>query len=140
MAEVFQLDKIAAGANNTAGLTNVEELADSTGRRFCAVDDMGKFSDGQDTLRGDGLTVPQGYASFSWASGFMTLEGWYYLFNTINAGKRSNFVTVATRKFNPASYANYNAVLSLPPPPSEQKGVNEYRPFIWRFTRVVVIP
>lgn len=136
----FQSNQIAAGHNATGSYTNIEALADSTGRLFVPVDDLGKWTAGQQTLRGDGLVKEQGYASFNWVSGYITLEQWYKIYDDILNESLSGLVTAATRIYNPAVYVNVNATLTLPPPPSEQKGVNEYRPFIWRFTRVTVIP
>lgn len=111
-------------------------MVDSAGVRFRSVDDLGKWNEGVDTIRGDGLIVPQGQASFEWVSGYITLEQWYYLYNTILSNSRSGLVTVKTRLYNPASYSDCNATLYIGNPPALQKGVNEYPNFRWQFTRV----
>lgn len=136
MVEVFQLHAIAAGHDSTGSYAQIEAMEDSTGRRFAPVDDLGKWNEGIDTLRGDGIQVPQGETSFTWVSGFLTLEQWYYLYHDLLSDSRSGLVTVKTRLYNPASYSDCNATLYIGNPPNLQKGTNEYPAFRWEFSKV----
>lgn len=137
MAETFQQNQIASGNDNAAGLTNIETIA-VDGQRFAPVDDLGKWRGGNMVYR-NGLLIPQGYASTSWVSGSITLEQWYYLYHTILSDAVSGPVTIRTRKYDPAAYANYNAILYIGQPPDETKQVDRYTGFVWRFTKVVAL-
>ena len=135
MVETFQYTKIAKGYDNIAGLTNLEELS-AGGRYFCIVNDLGAWSDGTGVLRGDGVTQDQGFASTSWAAGYLSLEQWLYLYRTILRGNRSGPVTIQTRRYDPDHWVICNAILDIGQPPTLTRPLREYHPFIYRFTRI----
>ena len=143
MAENFQEHAIAAGHDNTASLSSgiIEDLSDANGIRFVPVEDIGFYNPGEPTIRSDTVIVPQGYASFKWKSGHITLAQYYYLYNTLLSGAMSGKVTVKTRKFDLSTYLNVNATLTLPWPDQLTKGSGggEYVDFVWTFTRVTEI-
>lgn len=139
MVETFQENEIAAGHDNIAGLTNIEGiLVDS--QYFEPVNDLGKWSGGVGTLRGsDGVTVAQGFESTSWAVGRITVPQWYYLFSNILGGKRSGPVTIKTQRYNPGFYVYCNTILNIGDPPALSRGVNDYFPFVYRYTRIKIL-
>lgn len=139
MSETFQSHQIAAGHNNAAGLTNIETLTDSLGRRFKPVQDFMQFSLGIPLIRGDGITVPTGQISFKWTSNLLYLEQWYYLYNTLLSNSLSGLVTVRTRQFQPSTYANYNATLYINNPTELEYQLGYISNFTWNFTRVTVL-
>ena len=139
MPETFQDNQISAGHNNTGGLVNVEALQDSAGRYFNPVKDLLNFSLGQMTLRGDGRTVPTGQQSFKWQSNLLWLEQWNYLYVTLLSSNVSGLVTVRTRRFVAATYANYNATLYIGDPTAQAYEQGYISNFVWEFTRVTAL-
>jgi hypothetical protein len=138
MAETFQSNAIVGGHNGTP--VNIETIADSVGRKFKPVDDLGKWRPGSYKVGGNGVVKAQGYASTSWVSGFITLEQWLYLYTTTLSSAISGPVTITTRQYTPTTYVTCNAILTLDPPPDLSKGVAEYSPFVWHYTVVEIIP
>jgi hypothetical protein len=137
---------IAAGHNNVTGLTNIEGVK-VKGDYFDPVDDLGKWQDGSDTIGGDGLTYPQGSAATAWRGGALRLSHWWYLYTEILRGRRSNNVTIRTRRYQvPTEDSNMeyqyiiaNAVLTLPPPPTSDYQVSYYNEFLWNFTSLAIL-
>ncbi len=139
MVETFQKNAIAAGHDNIAGLTNIETITVNS-HYFQPVDDLDNWSDGAGTLRGsDGVTVPQGFASTAWNAGLITRDQWYYLYSNILGGNRSGKVTIKTQRYNPGFYVYCNANLDIGDPPTLQSRINEYAPFIYRYSRLKIL-
>ena len=139
MPDIFQDNRIATGHNNTAGLMNLEAIV-VDGEYFVAVDDLGKWREGAPVLYGDGIGGVAGLPSTTWVSGHITLAHYHYLYTTLLGGSLSGRVTIRTRRYDPASYANYNAVLTIRPASDLNKTLGAYPNFIWTFTKLELIP
>lgn len=139
MPETFQNNQIASGANNVAGLVNIEAIAVS-GEYFVGVNDLGAWRVGSPVLYGDGVSGTQGFISTRWVSGHITLEQYNYLYTTILSNSISAWVTIKTRALNPATYANYSAILTIGTPDTLNKVLGSYLNFVWTFTRLELIP
>jgi len=139
MVETLQHNKIAPGWDNIDGLVNIETIQ-AHEEYFKPVDDLGKWVDGTDVLRGDQRAQAQGGKSTAWVhSGGITVWQWLYIFQTILRGRRSNRVTIQTLRYDPDRYVIANATLSLPPAPQHNKINTYYSPFRWSYTDVTVI-
>jgi hypothetical protein len=105
-----------------------------SGRRFPAIDDLGKFSDGIRQIRGDQVKQPQGNNTTAWGfSGAMSLEQWEWAYYTLLGGSTSGKVTFKTQRYTPGFYIIANAVLDIGDPPAKQKILGFYRPDRWSF-------
>jgi len=137
MVATFENNELAFGHDNIAGLTNIETISVNS-IYMSPVDDFGKWSQGNYVRDGAGNLQAQGYASTSWAAGYMTLPQWRYWFNWLG-GKRTGHVTLRTRRYEASYSVICNAVLDIGDPPSLLKGITAYIPFTYRFSRVTVI-
>ena len=95
MVETFFDNRLASGYDNIAGLTNWEGVKIS-GFYFAPVVNLGVWSEGTAHLRGDGVTISNGYPSFSWQSAYLSFEQWHYLYSNVLGSNRSGKVTVKT--------------------------------------------
>lgn len=135
MAETFQDNKIASNWNNAGGLVNIETIVVS-GIRFPAPDDLNDYSTGVPFVNGEGITFFNGYPSSTWIMGMITWDQYWYIYKIILSNKFSGKVTVRTRTVEVATYANYNAILTIDTPSELDRGVNELFDFVWRFSRL----
>ena len=63
-----------------------------------------------------------------------------YLYRNILRGNRAGPVTFQTRRYDPLRWVIGNAVLDIGQPPTLGKTPHGYfRPFVWRFSRIVVL-
>ena len=140
MPELFQSNSIAIGANNVAGLTNIEAIA-VDGVYFVAVNDLDKWREGAPVLYGDGIGGRQGITSTRWVSGFITAAQYNYIRTTLLVNSFSAEVTIRTRTYSDSTYANYSGVLTIPSPDELDAPVGgKYADFVWQFTKLVLIP
>lgn len=139
MPETFLNNQIASGANNVAGLVNIETIAVS-GDYFVGVNDLGAWRVGATVLYGDGLSGTQGSISTKWVSGHITFEQYNYLYTTLLSSSISGWVTIKTRALNPATYANYSAILTIPTPDTLNGDLGYFPNFVWAFTKLELIP
>jgi hypothetical protein len=138
MVETFQSNKIAKGADNIAGLTNIEAIAVDN-RYFKVVDDFAKWSPGVRIKRGDGNLQAQGFQNTTWTSGAITHRQWYYLKTQLLRGAESGAVTIQTRKYDEDRWVIANAILDIGTPSTLTKVLHHYRPFVWRFSRIKIL-
>jgi hypothetical protein len=103
---------LAPGHNNTAGYVVVENTTVS-GVKFVHVQGVGTYDDGEEVTFVDGSKDDQGEAMYTWLFTKMTLAQYDWLYNTPNAGRRSNRVTSRTR-FKTLTYQDVNAIMTLP--------------------------
>jgi hypothetical protein len=132
MAETFQNDQIVAGWNNAGTLVNIETITVS-GTRFEPVDDLSGYEPGAPYVDGDGITKYNGFARLTWISGSVTHAQYWYIHDTILAGAFSGKVTVKTRTASLASYANYNAILTIDPSTAINWVAGAVSDFVWKF-------
>ena len=133
--------KIAAGNNNAAGLVNIGTITPSSGILFPEPVARPNYTPGVHKIRLDGLDYQAGYASHVWMMPFLDWRHYDHLRTTYCAGGYSGKVTIRTR-YMLVSYANYNAILHLPPPDQILDknvgwGYNNYIPLT--FTRLVAL-
>ena len=138
MVETFQSNKIAKGADNIAGLTNLEAIAVSS-RYFPVVSDLGKWSEGTGIIRGDGQSQDQGFQSTAWAMGSITLDQYLWVKSTLLRGQRSGWVTIQTRKHDRSRWVIANAILDIKQAPGQGKTLANYKPFVWTFSRITIL-
>jgi hypothetical protein len=138
MVATFRANQLASGYDNISDLTNIETILVS-GKYFNPIDDLGKWDDGLGNIRGDGITTFNGYPSFIWQVGTLTFEQWYYLYTNILGGASSGEVTVKTEMFQIDQYVICNAILDIGQPPTLSRGVRDYNPFTYRFSRVRIL-
>lgn len=124
-------NQIASGWNNAAGLVNIETLVDSNGVYVAPLlyGGLGNYTRGLRRVGSDGVVYYEGYAVKVWTSVFLT----YLQYDVVLA--YSGKVTLRTR-LNSGSYANYNAVLTLPDTSELNGGIGYYRDVTWTFTRL----
>jgi|GEM_PF-2204966 len=140
MPETFQSNQISIGANNVAGLTNIEAIAVS-GVYFVTVNDLDKWREGAPVLYGDGIGGRQGITSTQWVSGYITADQYNYIRATLLVGSFSAWVTIRTRAYLATTYANYSAVLTIPSPDELDAPIGgNYINFGWQFTQLTLIP
>lgn len=111
------LHKIAAGNNNTAGLTLVTSLSDS-GYTLPAPRALGSYSPGIVQPRGNFSVTTAGVASIEWTWDILDRVAWYKFFQTTYCGSALNslsgLVTIYTPVRLATEYYRYNATLILP--------------------------
>ncbi len=138
MAETFQNDQIAVGWNNAGNLANIEGITVSS-HRFEALDDLSGYEQGAPYVDGDGITKYNGFVKVLWISGHVTLAQYWYIHDTILAGAFSAKVTVKTRTASLATYANYNAILTIPLPAEVEWVSGAITDFVWTFSRLTAL-
>lgn len=132
--------QIAAGNNNAAGLTNIEDITPSGDEAFLAPDGIGKYRPGATAqIRGDGTIVWAGYPSTSWEFSYLTLAQIRYLQTTYCSNGYSGLVTIRTHTDNNETYANFNAVMILPVLPDTPLLYPVITNYSIRFTRMVAL-
>lgn len=111
----FQDNQIAAGHNNTAGLTNIGLIVPASHIAFPEPVVMPYHNPGILKIRTDGAVATIGFPSQVWMMPFLTYTHYDYLLETYCGDGYSGKVTIRTRiRKNP--YANYNATLVVPTP------------------------
>lgn len=131
--------KIAAGNNNAAGLVAIESITPSSDRPFYAPQSYGSYSPGEARVRADGTVTFSGFAAVEWRFSVLTLRQFAYLQDTYCAGGWSGLVTIRTRTDDPATYANYNAVMVLPTFDDVNRQFKAFRDVTVRFNRLVAL-
>lgn len=134
----FQELKIAPGWDNSDNFVNLEDVK-VNGWYFAPMEDLGKWSLGDEVIRGDGVMVTQGFNSTAWLASSLSLDHWHYLYQTILGNALSGKVTIRTRNYVVATYANYNAILTLPQPQTLTKTNRWYEDVVLRYTRLASI-
>jgi len=135
MVETFQDNQIAVGWDDAGSLANIESTLVSS-HYFVAVDDLSGYQAGAPYVDGDGITKYNGFKVVTWISGHVTHAQYWYIHDTILAGAFSGKVTVRTRTASLASYANYNAILSIPLPAEVEWVAGAITDFVWTFSRL----
>jgi len=108
MAYLTNNNQIAVGNNNAAGLALVTTLSDANAISFKEPTEwLRKQSRGQRVYRSNGTVARQGHNWVHWGSPVL-LAQWEYLKATYEG-----LVTIKT-SFHSETFANYNAVLTLP--------------------------
>lgn len=143
------LDMIAKGHDNYAGLTNIELIAvgGNTPHDYLEpVDDLGLWSYGQSRVTGDGIARDDGYSSTGWQVGALAYAQRTYLKHSILGGKRSGNVTIKTRRdevpvdsTSSYKYIIANAVMTMLPLPEESKYIAGVTNFVYRFDRIEIL-
>lgn len=143
------LNMIAKGHNNFAGLTNIELIAvggNTPSAYLETVNDLGLWQDGQSRVTGDGIARDDGFSSTGWHVGALAYAQRTYLKHSILGGKRSGPVTVKTRRDEvPVDdtmsyrYIIANAIMMLAPLPRENKYLAGINNFIYRFDRIEIL-
>lgn len=123
---------LAPNFSNTASYIVVEDTAIS-GKFFCRVQGLGRFDPGEERVYIDGTRDDVGDGLFSWLSTWMTLDQYAYVLATILQGRRSNRVTARTR-LNGLTYANYNAILTMPKTSTLSRTYGYYTDVVWQFS------
>ena len=134
----FYTYKIAAGANNAAGLVNIEEITPSSDKAFFAPVAYSNYTPGQRKLRGSGTVYMSGFAFATWEFAVLTRKQFQYLQDTYCASGWSGEVTIATRVSREA-YVNYSAVMILPDPASVSRSDTVFEKYPVSFTRLVAV-
>jgi hypothetical protein len=109
--------QIAAGANNTAGLTPVNQLTDANGVTFFMPRALPYHEFGQLQIESNGTPDYRGFDSQDWEFKAL-LVAQYHLLRTTYTG----LVTVRTSLDDGQSFANYNARAWI-----DQKTAAQYR-------------
>lgn len=114
--------KIAAGHNNAAGLTNIEDITPSSDVAFYPPVAYNKLSKGVVRVRADHTRYTTGVLQTRWEFAVMTRRQWRYLQSTFTTGGNSysGLVTIRTMNAETGSYTNYNATIVLTPPSAYQ--------------------
>jgi hypothetical protein len=99
--------QIAAGNNNAVGLAAITGLSDANGVLFIEPRTLAEQSRGQRVTRANGTVARLGYSRTVWTSNLL-LAQWKYLKDTYEG-----LVTVKLALAGSATFANYNAVLTL---------------------------
>lgn len=127
--------KIAAGANNAAGLVNIESLVPSGGTAFYPPEGYGGYNPGQFRIRADGTVYIAGFASTVWRFKKLTRKQYDYLRSTYCGSSYSGNVTIATRT-GADSYSNLTGVLILPIPADMERHFTVWQNVDLRFVRL----
>lgn len=131
--------QIAVGNNNTAGLVAWESLtADSVS--FLPVRQFGTYDIGERKTRLNGRPYFAGDSKVQFLAGAITLAQYYYLKTTYCAGGYSGLVTINVRLDDPATYADYNAVMILAKESELTYRYNAYQDVIIDFIDLEAIP
>lgn len=125
---------IASGYNNAAGLVNIELLS-AGGKLFYAVAVAG--SDVDLKTQEDGVGFESGFPQLVWTSN-VTRAQYAYIRDTVLSGSYSAPVTIRSR-YDDTSYANYNAILTIPRTRQLKRNYDLYEQMEWTFTRVVAL-
>jgi hypothetical protein len=144
-AEKFQLNAIARGHNNIAGLVNLETV--EINEIFLQpVRDVGTYEGGQRVVNGIGQQKEAGFASQTLNAASLSNAQRWWLQTEILAGKISGPVTYKAHKYAvpmangmSAPLIVANAMMSLPPNRSTQRYVDGITDFRYIMNRVVVI-
>jgi len=136
--------KIAAGNNNAAGLLPLAGVLGSyiaAGESRVVIESYGYYAPGIERVRGNGAVQIDGFPVTQWRIGFLTWEMEEIIRNTYCSGSISGLVTVRTNTDNDYdSFANYNAVLRVPPLRDLERGANHtVIGYIMQFSRLVAL-
>lgn len=105
---------LAAGHNNTGGLTLIQNLMSFEGEPFAVPKIYGTYNPGTFRIRGDGSLYTAGFGSMSLDFGFITWEKDFYLRATFASGGYSGPVTIKTRTDDPLVWPVFNARAIFP--------------------------
>lgn len=106
--------KLAAGNNNTGGLTLVTSLLTTSGYKFPAPRALGSYLRGVVQQRESGLLTIAGKPSIIWTWDVAETDEYYeYLSTTYCAGGLSGLVTLRTSTTKAGTYTNFNAVMQI---------------------------
>jgi len=140
MATVYQPSyQIAVGNNNAAGLTSLEALTPASDTHFAPVRVYWNYDPGARRIRSDGTLYHAGFPSQVWQASVLTKSQWQYLKATYCNSGYSGAVTIRTRFSDPTTYANYNAILTLPKEIETQQRSRVYIDVALTFTRLVAL-
>lgn len=140
MGEIYQSDlQIAVGNNNTAGLVAWESLT-ADGVTFLPVRSFGTYDIGERKTRLNGRPYFAGGAKVQFLASAITLAQYKYLKTTYCAGGYSGLVTIKVRTDDPATYANYNAVIIMSKESELEYRFNAYENVVIDFIDLEVIP
>ncbi len=131
--------QIAIGNNNAGSLVNVEALTGTAGNLFDPVEGWTAYSPGSARIMSSGLYSFTGYPSTVWRSGILRVTQYKYLYDTILVGAYSAPVTIKTTAQEVGTYANYNAIMTIPIPEDLTAQGHSYVDFAWTFTRLVAL-
>lgn len=114
---------IASGHGGTP--TNWETLDDSDGYKFPPVAALGAYEQGALVQRGNGTITVDGLPKIAWKVQYLTYKQYKKIKTDYCSGGYSGLVTIRTKTDDDATYANYNAVLQLPPTyrPDNEMGI-----------------
>ena len=132
----YQGYKIAVGNNNVAGLINLEDIL--VGNRPYIVKGVGNYRQGEPITQANGRVAFIGFPSLQWVLTMMTRAQYAYLKTTYCAGGYTGDVTITTRT-DSDSYANYNAVMTLPFTADVEKGFGRYQNIVIALTRLEAV-
>lgn len=139
--------QLAAGNNNAAGLQPIEYILAALDTARPGIPAFppkawARYTPGTAKIRGNGVVTFSGYPVAEWPVGFVTRTQARGLMTTYCSSGYSGLVTVRTRTDNPASYANYNAVMILPLLSdfrADQVKWDGYTDYVIRFVRMVAL-
>jgi|SRR6056297_320076 len=137
---VFQPQyKIAVGNNNAAGLTALESITPAGDNNFAPLRIYWNYNPGDRRIRADGTLYHAGFPSQLWRARVLTKLQWLYLKDTYCNSGYSGAVTIRTRFGDPDTYANYNAILTLPKEIDTTQTSRVYVDVDLVFTRLVAL-
>ena len=116
----YEQYQLAAGNNNAAGLSPIETIlagyeAISVGLPSVPPQAWGTFQKSNNiAIRGNGRALFRGFPFSTWPFGFISFTQIEGLRTNYCGGGYDGFVTVRTRTDTHATYANFNAVMTLP--------------------------
>lgn len=130
---------IAAGHGQAGSLVNIETIKPSGDKYFLYPSlAPNRLSRGLLRRRADGANYLTGLASVTWVFAGLTRAQWRYLQDTYTVGgdSYSGPVTLRTKSGETDAYANYNAVLNLPPMDGLQYKPGGFPDFEVQFTHL----
>ena len=137
MTAIYPLNQIAAGYNNSGGLTAWENLVITGEPRLFAPVLYGMSTAGEETIRGDGTSYFSGFLVVNGFFGAITQGQLFYVMSTFCSGGFSGFVSVNFRLYDPVNYYRANAVLHLTQPSANKKVGQGWEKYKFSYTRVV---
>ena len=114
MATNLRLHAIAAGNNNAGGLTLVTALQDANGVNFTHVRGLPTRRRGVRRVRLDETTALIGSDTVEWISSGMTLAQYSYILSTFGIESANKGLVTITHDLTSTTFANYNAILTMP--------------------------
>lgn len=132
--------QLAASYNNAANLRPLEGYTPAGDSfAFQTFSSWGNYNPGLAVINGDGTITYDGEASTAWQTGFLTYTQLAYLSDTYCSGGYSGQVTVRTSTTRRNTYANFNAVMHLPPPDPRSKAGFSWKGYVIQFTKLTAI-